>query len=94
MNKPVIVAHYICDGCKKPITDPKEGFNIQGNIMLANPNSGQGIIGNGKWISKVNTEERLIYDEIPETVLCKNCFCNKLGIVTYTTRSPINPTER
>lgn len=47
MDKPVVVSHFICSGCKNPIVDYKEGFHVQGNITLADPNTGKGIIGGG-----------------------------------------------
>lgn len=94
MSKPTIVSHYICGTCNQPIIKYEEGFHIQGNITLADPNSGKGIIGGGSWLGKIDRGERLMHDEVPETVLCKNCFCKALGIVTYATRSPSNPLDR
>lgn len=79
-KKPVIVSHYICAECNKPIVDYTEGFHIQGNITLANPNSAPGIIGGGNWLNKINKGERVFWDEIPEIVLCKPCF---LKLLTY-----------
>lgn len=80
MNKPVIVSHFICDKCKSPIVDYNEGFHIQGNITLADPNVGKGLIGGGSWLSKIDRGEKIFMDEVPELVLCKLCFCKTLGI--------------
>lgn len=86
MSKPIVVSHYICGTCNNPILKPENGFHIQGNITLADPNTGKGIIGGGSWLGKVDRGEKIFSDEIPETVLCKNCFCKALGIEVYSIR--------
>ncbi len=80
MNRPIVVSHYICATCKKPIIDYNEGFHIKGNITFADPNSGKGLIGNGIWLGKMDRCERIFDGDIPETVMCKPCFCHALDI--------------
>lgn len=80
MNKPVVVSHYICQSCKQPIVDYKEGFHIHGNITLADPNTPKGLIGGGSWMCKLQRSEEIFHDEVPENVFCKLCFCKALGI--------------
>ena len=80
MGKPVIISNFVCDTCKKIITNHEDGFHIQGNVYLADPNTGKGIFGGGNWLGKVERGDKIHFDEIPETVQCKTCLCKVLNI--------------
>lgn len=80
MNKPIVVSHYICSGCQQPIIDPNDGLHFAGNVTLADPNTGRGIIGGGEWLRKIEKGERLFHDDVPENVFHKLCFCKLVDI--------------
>ena len=62
---------YLCDQCSIPIVNPEDGFVIQGNIYVANPQCRGGLIGNN-FPKAING--RIQIDQINEVVYCKKCF--------------------
>lgn len=71
------VEQYLCDQCDKVIVHPTDGFVIQGNIYVANPSARGGLIGDNLPPLSVETFKR---EDIKETVLCKTCFFEALGL--------------
>lgn len=63
----------ICAGCNKPINDQDDGIIIQGNIYIADPHQRGGIIGNSKWLEKLENGALMVGD-IPTEAYCKSCF--------------------
>jgi len=66
---------YLCDQCNIPILNPEDGFVIQGNIYVANPEYRGGLIGNN-FPKAING--RIQIDQINEVVYCKKCFFEML----------------
>jgi hypothetical protein len=66
---------YLCDQCNIPILNPEDGFVIQGNIYVANPEYRGGLIGNN-FPKAING--RIQIDQINEAVYCKKCFFEML----------------
>jgi hypothetical protein len=66
---------YLCDQCNIPILNPEDGFVIQGNIYVANPEYRGGLIGNN-FPKPING--RIQIDQINEAVYCKKCFFEML----------------
>jgi hypothetical protein len=66
---------YLCDQCSIPILNPEDGFVIQGNIYVANPEYRGGLIGNN-FPKAING--RIQIDQINEAVYCKKCFFEML----------------
>lgn len=73
------IEQYLCDQCDKAIVQPTDGFVIQGNVYVANPNARGGLIGDNLPPLSVETFKR---EDIKETVLCKTCFFEALGLAT------------
>lgn len=74
-----IVKQYLCDCCDKNISKPSEGFVIQGNIYVADPNISGGLIGDN--FPEPDDKNSINMDAVKHTVLCRECFCRALGLV-------------
>lgn len=76
------VSHYLCDRCDKLITDPEDGFVIQGNIYVADTSCRGGLIGNNFPLPEEpgKKEHKFEIDEVDENVFCKWCLNEVLNL--------------
>jgi len=67
-------SYYICQGCKKTITDPKDGLVFQGNVYVADANLRGGLIGNNFPYDE-NSEDDTPFriEDVKESVYCMKC---------------------
>lgn len=78
-SKMRVVKQYLCDSCDKNISKPSEGFVVQGNIYIADPNVSGGLIGDN--FPEPDDKNSVNMDAVKHTVLCRDCFCRALGLV-------------
>jgi len=71
-----MVSHYQCDECDKTITNPAEGFIVQGNIYTADSQSPGGLIGDN--FPETETFKK---EDVRKHVYCVQCFLGNLGMV-------------
>ncbi len=71
--------YYLCDSCDSAIYQETGGFVIHGNIYVANPSIRGGLIGNN--FPNVVPGEKIEVSDVQETVLCKKCFFQAIGII-------------
>lgn len=78
-----IVRFFLCDVCGDTIPKPTsdvashEGFIIQGNVWLADPDANVGLIGNN---IPQNDDKLVDVKNIKKTVICRGCLMKALGI--------------
>jgi hypothetical protein len=73
-----LVQHYLCDCCDKSISKPSDGYVVQGNIFVADPQVKGGLIGDN---FPTPDEKNLVsMDAVKQTVLCRDCFCKSLNL--------------
>jgi hypothetical protein len=80
--------YYLCDHCDQPIYKPEEGFVVHGNIYVADPNCRGGLVGNN--FPEVKPGEKIEVTDVQETVYCKRCFIQAVGLFEPTVRSEVN----
>ena len=73
-----VVEHYLCDSCDRLIEKPEQGFVVQGNVYVADPKVKGGLIGNN--FPEPDTDGKVDFKSVKQSVLCKECFCRALGI--------------
>jgi hypothetical protein len=70
--------YYLCDHCDQPIYEAQDGYVIHGNIYVADPNCRGGVVGNN--FPEVNPGEKIEVTDVRETVYCKRCFIEAIGL--------------
>ena len=75
-------SYYICQKCKKTITDPKDGLVFQGNVYVADANSRGGLIGNNFPYDE-NSEDDTPFriEDVKESVYCMKCVMETFNIL-------------
>ena len=76
------VEQYLCDECDRVITKPTEGFVVHGNIYAADPSTRGGLIGDN---FPPASQETIKAEDVKQTVLCKQCFMNAVGLCDKST---------
>jgi len=77
-------SYYICQGCKKTITDPKDGLVFQGNVYVADANSRGGLIGNNfPYDDSKDVEDDTPFriEDVKESVYCMKCVMETFNIL-------------
>lgn len=72
------IEQYLCDQCDHIIQQADDGFVIKGNVYTADPSGRGGLIGNN--FPEIKEGEQIDPDAVMETVLCRNCFLQALGL--------------
>lgn len=80
--------YYLCDACDQPIYKPEEGFVVHGNIYVADPSCRGGLVGNN--FPEVVPGEKIEVTDVQETVYCKRCFIEAVGLFEPTVRTEVN----
>jgi hypothetical protein len=71
----------VCDGCKKPITRPEDGFIVEGSVYTADADMStrrRGLIGSA--LPKPVKDGLIKASAIAMTALCRPCFYKALNI--------------
>jgi hypothetical protein len=79
--------YYLCDACDQPIYKPENGFVVHGNIYVADPNCRGGLIGNN--FPEVVPGEKIEVTDVQETVYCKSCFIEAIGLFENPVRAEV-----
>jgi hypothetical protein len=69
---------YKCDQCDRIIASASDGYVIQGNIYVADPDTRGGLVGNN--FPKEETFPKFNIDDVRESVFCRKCFAAVLGL--------------
>lgn len=69
---------YLCDACDQAIYQPEDGYVIHGNVYVADPNGRGGLIGNN--FPEVQPGDKIEVTDVQETVYCKRCFIEAIGL--------------
>lgn len=77
-KKAKTVTYVVCDGCGKPIENPRDGVIIHGNVYAATPDQGCGLIGNNFPEDDLIKPEVGMCDQVGETAYCLPCLVEYL----------------